>query len=390
MKNRLIWAVMCVALVLALCACQKRDPNQRLGDDKKPLQGFHLTEEGRHYFVDGYAQSGWLELESARYFLGDKGVCTGWQDIEGCRYYFTEDGAMHTGWLELEGKSYLLGADGKALQGWQERNGQPCYLNSDGAVVTGWLSIEGERFLMNDQGVPLTGWQDIGEDRYYFDDDGTMHTGWLTYGEDKYYLLDDGRMAKGEVELDGRSWFFASSGKNVLVVNFRSPIPEDYDPELESWRTITLEKETMAALKAMILDGEAMGHKFWLNSALRTVAQQQNIWNNRYNRYISEGDSHEEALAKVSSSVARPGYSEHHTGLAVDVDGTWASLYWMADHSWEYGLIVRYPEGKSDYTGVIYEPWHFRFVGKELAKELYDLDLCVEEYMQMLTTQQGR
>lgn len=384
MRKKLWIAALCLIVALALCACQKADPNQHLGPDKKPLQGF----SGGQYYVDGYRQQGWLQLESGSYYLTEAGISTGWMDIEENRYFFDGAGLLQTGWLEDRGKTYLLDGNGVMQTGWQMRDGSLCYLGEDGAMVTGWQDIDGKRYCFDSRGVPLTGWLDEGGDRYYFTENGQSHTGWLEYEGDKYYFLPDGRMAKGEVQIEGRSWYFTSQGKNLLIVNFKNPVASDYAPTLTKWRTIQLETQTMAAVKAMILDGEAMGHKFWLNSAYRTVAQQQNIWNNRYNKYIAAGDTPEEAREKVSSSVATPGHSEHHTGLAVDIDGTWASLGWMAEHSWEYGLIVRYPEGKSDLTGVIYEPWHFRYVGKELAKELYELDMCIEEYMQMLTAQQ--
>jgi D-alanyl-D-alanine carboxypeptidase len=100
---------------------------------------------------------------------------------------------------------------------------------------------------------------------------------------------------------------------------------------------------------------------------------------------MEEGDTEEVALAKVMESVAVPGTSEHHLGLAADIGGGEAMYAWMRDNSWKYGFIVRYPEGKTEYTGIIYEPWHIRYVGVELAKELHDLGLCMEEYMEMIT-----
>ena len=77
-----------------------------------------------------------------------------------------------------------------------------------------------------------------------------------------------------------------------------------------------------------------------------------------------------DAEAKAAEAVALPGTSEHHTGLAIDIDGTWASLGWMEENSWRYGLIVRFPEGKTEFTGVIYEPWHYRYVGVYAATEI--------------------
>ncbi|MBR2937492.1 MAG: M15 family metallopeptidase, partial [Oscillospiraceae bacterium] len=92
----------------------------------------------------------------------------------------------------------------------------------------------------------------------------------------------------------------------------------------------------------------------------------------------------EEADAEVGRLVALPGTSGHQTGLAVDVGSTKEGHQWLANNGWKYGFILRYPEGKEEITGLDYEPWHFRYVGKELAKEIYDSGLCLEEYLEMM------
>ena len=90
--------------------------------------------------------------------------------------------------------------------------------------------------------------------------------------------------------------------------------------------------------------------------------------------------------------MAVPGTSEHQLGLAVDiVDRSNQNLdesqedtavqQWLMAHSWEYGFILRFPTGKSDITGIIYEPWHYRYVGRDAAKEIYDRGICLEEYL---------
>ena len=104
----------------------------------------------------------------------------------------------------------------------------------------------------------------------------------------------------------------------------------------------------------------------------------------------------DEAEEMAATVVARPGTSEHQLGLAVDIvdsrsysltdyQATLPAQKWLMAHSWEYGFILRYPDDKTDVTGIIYEPWHYRYVGKELAKELYNAGLTLEEYLQNLT-----
>ena len=98
--------------------------------------------------------------------------------------------------------------------------------------------------------------------------------------------------------------------------------------------------------------------------------------------------------------MAIPGTSEHQLGLAVDIidNRNWnlnesqaqmPTQKWLMEHSWRYGWILRYPNEKSEITGIIYEPWHYRYVGKEIAAEIHDLGVCLEEYLQMLTVGVG-
>ncbi len=103
---------------------------------------------------------------------------------------------------------------------------------------------------------------------------------------------------------------------------------------------------------------------------------------------MTESRAKEEAF----HTVAKPGTSEHHLGLAVDiVDGNHQLLdetqehtavqQWLMDNSWKYGFILRYPTGKSEITGIIYEPWHYRYVGVKAAGEIHRNGLCLEEYL---------
>ena len=98
--------------------------------------------------------------------------------------------------------------------------------------------------------------------------------------------------------------------------------------------------------------------------------------------------------------MAIPGTSEHQLGLAMDIidsanwklDESQAKMptqIWLMENSWRYGFILRYPDGTSEQTGIIYEPWHYRYVGKEIAAEIFELDVCLEEYLENLTTSVG-
>lgn len=120
------------------------------------------------------------------------------------------------------------------------------------------------------------------------------------------------------------------------------------------------------------------GITLFVNSSYRSYQDQESL----YNSYAAERGT--EAADEVSS---RPGHSEHQTGLTFDVNTTEDSFAgtpeanWLAEHCAEYGFIIRYPEGKEDKTGYVYEPWHIRYLGKEKAEAVTKSGLCLEEYL---------
>ena len=139
----------------------------------------------------------------------------------------------------------------------------------------------------------------------------------------------------------------------------------------------------------MLEDCRAAGCYPRIVSSYRSIADQRVNLQNMIN---SMGGDYE-AATKI---VAVPGTSEHHLGLAFDiVDANYPKLNhdqakmptqkWLMENSWKYGFIMRYPEGTTDITGIIYEPWHYRYVGREMAAELYELGVCLEVYIDNLT-----
>ena len=104
------------------------------------------------------------------------------------------------------------------------------------------------------------------------------------------------------------------------------------------------------------------------------------------------GCGQEEAEANAATAVAIPGTSEHELGLAADIyssenmdlDESQVNTFtqqWLMENSWRYGFVLRYPQDKSDITGIIFEPWHYRYVGKKHAKKIFDAGICLEEYL---------
>lgn len=129
-------------------------------------------------------------------------------------------------------------------------------------------------------------------------------------------------------------------------------------------------------------------------SAYRTYSYQNTLYNNRVNRCMNENSnlSREEAKKIAATIVAVPGTSEHHLGLAVDINSVeelfenTKAFRWLQQNAADYGFIMRYPKDKQDITKIIYEPWHYRYVGVEHAKEMLRLDMCLEEYIEYLKT----
>lgn len=125
-------------------------------------------------------------------------------------------------------------------------------------------------------------------------------------------------------------------------------------------------------------------------SSYRTYSYQEQLFKKRVARFVNEGYSEEKATAKAATIVAVPGTSEHHMGLAVDINSVEESFEntkafkWLKEHAADYGFIMRYPKDKQDITEIIYEPWHYRYVGVEHAKAMNSLGLCLEEYINYL------
>ena len=363
-----------------------------LDEDGAMLTGWQSIGDKRFYFGnDGASATGLTEIAGVQFYFDENGaMVTGWLPLDNKYMYFSDEGILQTGWLEQDGKRYYLSADGVTVSGWVEIAGIRYYFNDDGSVVTGWFSDEtGHRYFFQDDGRPGNGWLDWEQKRYYLGDDGSVTVGWLTVEDDRYYFLPSGRMAIGEVEVDGISRFFTSTGKEVLLCNPWHSIPEDFELDLVSYDGFEIDRSAQAALEQMISDIRADGIYCTINNTYRSNALQQMKWDTRVSERMALGMTKEEAEALTGQSLAIPGHSEHETGLALDVDYGEDVYQWLGENCWDYGFILRYPEGCTDVTGIIYEPWHFRYVGTELSAELKELGLCMEEYMAMLTEQQN-
>jgi zinc D-Ala-D-Ala carboxypeptidase len=174
----------------------------------------------------------------------------------------------------------------------------------------------------------------------------------------------------------------------AILVNSTHPLPDGYDIPLT-----TLDNGQQVAtvmvddLQQMLQDAQAQGVYGVVASGFRTAEKQQSLMDEKVQSFVNQGMSQSDAETEALKWVNAVGCSEHQSGLAVDInaDGVHSAGYevyaWLAENAWQYGFILRYPEGKTDITGTDYEAWHYRYVGKELAADIYQLGVCLEEYL---------
>lgn len=189
-------------------------------------------------------------------------------------------------------------------------------------------------------------------------------------------------------EIDIASW-------ECRLVNKDNPLPEDYIPELTDIENGQyFDSRAADALKQLVAAARSEGFTVYITSSYRSFAVQRSLFSNKVSQYISSEGSREAAEAKAKTIVAYPGTSEHQLGLACDIVDKYYQymneslentelLKWMSAHCVEYGFILRYPKDKTDITGVMYEPWHFRYVGKEAASYISKNGLCLEEFVSL-------
>ena len=358
----------------------------------KPLTGWQTIDDNWYYFSpkDGSMTTGWTEVDGKRYFLNEAGMRrSGWLNLADGSYYVDPDTHfVVSGWLEKNGDTYYVSGNGKICTGLTEVDGKRYFLGTDGKRTSGWAEDAGKHYFLDEEGVITTGWVDTDLGRAYLNESGVAQTGWLEQDGKRYYAHETGILAIGKVVIGEDAWYFDSRGNWVPFVNKWNPLSESYEVELVSYGSHEIAADAHDDLVAMIDQIKGLGY-YKVTSIYRSKKIQQNIWDRYYNNYISAGYKKAEAERLTGQTVAVPGTSEHHLAYAVDIDGVPAVHGWLAEHSWEYGFIVRYPDGTTDITGIEYEPWHFRYVGKELAKELYELGITLEEYMDMLTEKAG-
>ncbi len=188
----------------------------------------------------------------------------------------------------------------------------------------------------------------------------------------------------------------------MVLVSPVSPMPEEYVVgETVTCSTDvnngTLAKEAAEAFKSMQAAAKADGVTLHLQSGYRSVEYQANLFQNQIAKWEATGLDTAAATEKAKTVVTPPGCSEHNCGLAADINSpeyyaleepfkNTKAYAWLCENAEDYGFILRYPQDKEEITGIIYEPWHWRYVGVENARRVNESGLCLEEYIAWLQT----
>ena len=186
----------------------------------------------------------------------------------------------------------------------------------------------------------------------------------------------------------------------MVLVNHTSKMPDDYTFDTKECGSATAVNKTLQtaacdAFLAMQKAAAADGVTVWMQSGYRSVKYQTSLYEKKTQYYLNKGYDDAAAKEKAAAVVNPPGYSEHNCGLAADLNSpehtgldegfeNTAAFRWLCAHAGDYGFILRYPKDAEDKTEIIYEPWHWRYVGVENAARINASGLCFEEYIQTL------
>ena len=175
----------------------------------------------------------------------------------------------------------------------------------------------------------------------------------------------------------------------LTLVNWQNPIEncEDEPETVELSNGQRVDKRIYPELMEMFEDAESEGIFLSVRSGYRSNQEQTEIYEEKIKQLQNQGMNHKSATEKAQKLVAKPGHSEHQLGLAVDInsDGihntNQQAYQWLKNNAHKYGFIYRYPPNKSEITGVLDEPWHYRYVAKA-AEEIYEKGVCLEEFLE--------
>jgi D-alanyl-D-alanine carboxypeptidase len=177
-----------------------------------------------------------------------------------------------------------------------------------------------------------------------------------------------------------------------ILVSPASYLPDDFSVELADFEGGKVDARILEICEEMFADAAEDGIQFQLVDAYRSNERQSELFEAKVKSYLNKGYSRKKAEAEAATITARPGTSEHQTGLALDIVtpsytkrnkgfANTDAFKWLDANAQDYGFTLRYKKDKVSLTGVIYEPWHWRFVGVEAAQAIKQSGECYEEYL---------
>ena len=186
-------------------------------------------------------------------------------------------------------------------------------------------------------------------------------------------------------------------GEFATLVNVHHPLEEVFDVTTREIKGTGQLCDVRAAdrLEKMLADAARAGYPMYLVSTYRTIDYQKGLYSNKVNEYLNMGYDQRTAESEAAKWVAIPGTSEHNLGLAADiVSSTWYNSHsdltqdfeetehfkWLYENCADYGFILRFPKGKESITEIVYEPWHYRYVGQEVAHYIMENEITLEEF----------
>lgn len=182
----------------------------------------------------------------------------------------------------------------------------------------------------------------------------------------------------------------------LTLVNYKNKVPDDWTVDLVALNDQqSVDRRAYQDLQDMLNDAKKLDLNIIVCSSYRTYEKQKDLYTKKVGEYMKNGFSYNESQEAASMWVAKPNTSEHQMGLAVDLvsrsnqrldssQEKTVEQQWLIENCYRYGFILRYPSNKSDITKIGYEPWHYRYVGKEHAKKIMEQGICLEEYLNSL------
>ncbi|MDQ5983278.1 MAG: hypothetical protein RUMPE_00279 [Eubacteriales bacterium SKADARSKE-1] len=174
---------------------------------------------------------------------------------------------------------------------------------------------------------------------------------------------------------------------NLIVINDENEISSNFKPKLKCCTGVEVDERIIPDLEEMLSDAASQNISIWVSSGYRSVENQNVIFKKKVSENMKKDDLSTDTQTIINQMVEKPGTSEHHTGLAIDLNGdqddfcNTDAYNWLIENSFKYGFILRYKAEKQHITKRKYQPWHFRYVGKLHSKTIEEKNMCLEEYV---------